>query len=218
MCARWSKYWASTPAWSQVAVKDWAKEAQQLVVTMSLPPRRSPRPKPCALICPSACRSYMVPTLFVALETLPRLANGKLNRLELPEPDLSSSPKREWRIRCAADSGGGGFGRALCRQVLGVERVGMDDNFFNLGGHSLLATRLVSRIRSVEGGAGHPYRLRSPPRWPALVKSLEKADQAGATGIAALAQTGAHSTLFCRERHGERFNNIWPARRGPTTC
>ncbi len=87
---------------------------------------------------------YMVPTIVVYLERLPLSPSGKVERKALPAPDLSRAesrayvaPRTETERRLAA----------LCQELLGLERVGVDDNFFDLGGHSLLATQLISRVR-----------------------------------------------------------------------
>jgi len=86
---------------------------------------------------------YMVPSVFMLLDALPLTPNGKLDRKALPVLDgeqsgtLYVAPHTETAIKLAA----------IWTDVLGLERVGIHDNFFDLGGHSLLATRIVSRVR-----------------------------------------------------------------------
>jgi len=87
---------------------------------------------------------YMCPSALVVLETLPLTANAKVDRKALPAPEGARAPSagyvapRDDLEREVA---------ALWAEVLGVERVGIHDDFLSLGGHSLLATKLVSRLR-----------------------------------------------------------------------
>nr|WP_277755354.1 non-ribosomal peptide synthetase [Pseudomonas kitaguniensis] len=90
---------------------------------------------------------YMVPSAFVMLASLPLTTNGKLDRKALPAPDADALARREYeRPQGEVEQ----TLAALWQELLGVERVGRHDNFFEMGGHSLLAVKLVERMRQLE--------------------------------------------------------------------
>lgn len=88
---------------------------------------------------------YMIPTVFVRLGSLPLTPNGKVDRAVLPSPDPMNTvrdrvfvgPRNIVEERVAGILG----------DLLGLELVGVDDNFFLLGGHSLLGTQVIARVR-----------------------------------------------------------------------
>jgi len=92
--------------------------------------------------------SYMVPAAFVRLAALPLTVNGKLDRKALPEPDETAYARGEYvepstpTERTLA---------AIWQQLLGIDRVGVNDDFFALGGHSMLTIRLVNEVVRVLG-------------------------------------------------------------------
>jgi amino acid adenylation domain-containing protein len=86
---------------------------------------------------------YMVPADWVVLAALPLTSNGKTDRAALPAPDASAAEREYAAPRTAVEE----VLAEIWRDVLGVERVGVHDDFFALGGHSLLATRVVTRTR-----------------------------------------------------------------------
>jgi amino acid adenylation domain-containing protein len=88
---------------------------------------------------------YMIPSRFVWLEALPLTPSGKLDRSALPPPG-KATPDDESHRRPAATPLEKVLAGIWC-EVLGLEEVGMDENFFDLGGHSLLATQVASRVR-----------------------------------------------------------------------
>ncbi|NEA64769.1 amino acid adenylation domain-containing protein [Streptomyces sp. SID12488] len=87
---------------------------------------------------------HMVPAAVVLLDRLPELANGKLDRSALPAPDFAALS--------TGRAPGSALEKALCgvlADVLGLEEIGVDDDFFALGGDSIMAMQLVSRARAV---------------------------------------------------------------------
>ncbi|MCC7213835.1 MAG: amino acid adenylation domain-containing protein, partial [Nitrospira sp.] len=88
---------------------------------------------------------YMVPSIFLTLDALPRTPNGKVDRKALPAPDLDGAGGSTY---VAPRSVTEELLAGIWADILGLERVGVRDHFFELGGHSLLATQVVSRIRS----------------------------------------------------------------------
>ncbi len=91
--------------------------------------------------------SYMVPSYFVELEELPT-ANGKLDRKALPEPEIRSGSSAEY---VAPRDEMEQVLAEIWEEVLGVEKVGIYDNFFDLGGHSLTAISCVAKIKKKIG-------------------------------------------------------------------
>ncbi|HYR07355.1 MAG TPA: amino acid adenylation domain-containing protein, partial [Longimicrobium sp.] len=91
---------------------------------------------------------YMVPSAFVPMDRLPLTRNGKVDRRALPEPDAADVAGAEYVApRTQTEQ----VVAALWAELLGVERVGATDRFFDLGGQSLLATRAVARVREALG-------------------------------------------------------------------
>jgi amino acid adenylation domain-containing protein len=92
---------------------------------------------------------YMVPSIFVPLETLPLTPNGKVDRAALPDPDAENTlraepftaPRTPIEVRMSG----------IVTKLLNLNEVSVNDNFFLLGGHSLLGTQLIGRIRAIFG-------------------------------------------------------------------
>ncbi|HEX2205126.1 MAG TPA: amino acid adenylation domain-containing protein [Longimicrobium sp.] len=114
---------------------------------------------------------HMVPSWLVRVASLPRLPNGKLDRGALPAPDTGAAGDDFVAPRTATEEA---LAR-VWREVLGVDRVGADDDFFDLGGHSLLAAQVVSRVRDALGAEIPLRALFEAPRLAALAAAVDAA-------------------------------------------
>jgi amino acid adenylation domain-containing protein len=156
-------------SWSEVdAIAHYDVIFQQSSPTLTIPPllRETEQPKPWSAYANNPLQGklsrqlipqlrnflqqnlpdYMVPSALVRMKALPLTPNGKVDRRALPAPESDRS-HLEGEFVAARDR----IEEALAgifAQVLGVEQVGVYDNFFDLGGHSLLATQVISHIRT----------------------------------------------------------------------
>ncbi|HEV2704611.1 MAG TPA: methyltransferase, partial [Pyrinomonadaceae bacterium] len=90
---------------------------------------------------------YMIPSAFVVMDALPLTSSGKVDRRALPAPD-HLRPELAQNFAAPRTPVETELTR-IWGEVLKLERIGINDNFFDLGGHSLLATQVISRIREV---------------------------------------------------------------------
>jgi amino acid adenylation domain-containing protein len=124
---------------------------------------------------------YMIPSVFLMMDAFPLTSNGKVDRKALPDidgarPDLDSTyvpPQTELERKIAR----------IWQEVLSIEKVGLDDNFFDLGGHSLLMFKAHTRLQDVFGRSFSMVELFRYPTISALANYLGK-DPQEAGGLA----------------------------------
>lgn len=111
---------------------------------------------------------YMIPSVFVEMDSLPFSASGKVDLAALPVPEVSPdayvAPRNPVERRIAE----------ILAPLLGVEEVSVEDNFFMLGGHSLLGTQLIARLRSTFGVELTLRSLFESPTIAALAGQVER--------------------------------------------
>ena len=122
----------------------------------------------------SALPEYMIPSTFVPLEALPLTPNGKLDRQALPSPDGARQetatpfvpPATEVEHKLAA----------IFRELLGMNEIGVDDNFFDLGANSLMMVRVVEKIRAELGQKISLVRVFQFPTLSTLAAAIAGSD------------------------------------------
>jgi amino acid adenylation domain-containing protein len=160
---------------------------------------------------------YMVPGLFVEISSLPLTLNGKVDRGALRLEEWSRPELETGYIapRTPIEEGIAGIWSALLR----MERIGIDDNFFDLGGHSLLATQVVSRLRESFGVELQLRAFFERPTVRALARAVDTATVSSAgepllavscEGVADLPLSHAQERLWFLDQlaPGQSFYNI----------
>lgn len=116
---------------------------------------------------------YMVPSAIVFVDAFPLTANGKLDRKALPKPDALRVSEENSAAFAAPATPVQMAVAQMWREVLKVERVGVDDNFFTIGGNSLLAARVLSRVR---GQFQVELRMAAIFRTPTIAELAEQVE------------------------------------------
>ncbi|MDQ1034531.1 amino acid adenylation domain-containing protein [Streptomyces sp. V3I8] len=156
------------------------------------PPDRADLRAWCARYLPP----YAVPSEFVVLDALPVGVSGKLDRSALPDPgrpaaDSASAAPRDETERIVAE---------VWADVLGLDRIGIDDSFFDLGGHSLLATMAVSRIAQRLGREIELRTVFENPTVRAFAPCVTAARASGASGVVPVDRGRPLPLSFAQER------------------
>ncbi|HEX3527674.1 MAG TPA: condensation domain-containing protein, partial [Thermoanaerobaculia bacterium] len=202
-------------------------------------PAAGPDPSPQALAAFLAERlpGYMVPAAWVLLDRLPLTANGKVDRAALPAPsgkvDRAALPAPSGKVDGAAlpapsERGeGGGYVAprspveqvlaGIWEEVLGLQRVGMEDDFFALGGHSLIAAQVTSRVLKAFSVELSPRVLFERPTVAAMAAEVEQLRGSGATASApplVRAARGTEAPMSFRQEWRWVLDQISPSNTG----
>ena len=140
---------------------------------------------------------YMVPSAYVVMTALPLTVNGKVDRRALPSPDIDAyglgtyeDPQGETEMALAA----------IWRELLKLDRVGRQDNFFALGGHSLLAVRMITRVQQTLGVELAIRDLFMHPELADLARMVEKTGRAALPPISRAERNQRMPLSFAQQR------------------
>ncbi|GAC1448561.1 MAG: hypothetical protein NVSMB9_31850 [Isosphaeraceae bacterium] len=182
-----------------VATPEDPRGVKRLVAYLTVSPGAS-RPEETSLRTEleRALPGFMVPALFVFMDALPLTANGKVDRQALPLPDPTelreetpfTAPRNDLEAKLAL----------AWREVLGITRIGVHDDFFRLGGNSILGLRLIARIEEV-CGACLPYltllRATTIEQMSRIIEGLGEEESAAASTVVAIQPEGPETPFFC---------------------
>jgi amino acid adenylation domain-containing protein len=170
------------PSVAQAVVAAWGSAPEELRLAAWVVPAAGAAPDPADLRAHlrATLPEPMVPSAWTLLPTLPLTPNGKVDRAALPPPDRASVATTVYEEpRTAAER----EIAEIWRDLLGAERVGLHDNFFDLGGHSLLMVRVQGRISRQLGREITMVDLFSHPTVSSLARLLTGAAESDAVPL-----------------------------------
>ncbi|WUI73714.1 amino acid adenylation domain-containing protein [Streptomyces sp. NBC_00400] len=150
---------------------------QQLVGYVTTTDGASPEPAALRAHLAATLPDHMIPAAFVVLDRWPMTPNGKIDRTALPAPGFAGAGAAGRAPRTAREE----ILAGVFAEILGVDSVTVDDNFFEMGGHSLLATRLISRIRTALDAE---LSIRAVFEAPTVARLAARLGEAGSTRAA----------------------------------
>ncbi|WP_018268147.1 non-ribosomal peptide synthetase, partial [Methylosinus sp. LW4] len=137
---------------------------------------------------------HMIPAAFVYLVALPLTANGKLDRKALPAPDLDARPRPE---HVAPRTQTEWILLREFKEILGLERIGVDDNFFELGGSSILGMKLIERIRRSLCSTLLVTAIFRAPSVAQLARLISSDEDRMQTSLVRMSAGPARAPLYC---------------------
>ena len=160
---------------------------------------------------------YMVPAALVMLERLPLTPSGKVDRRALPAPEAAAADGAYRAPRTVTEE----ILAGIWAEVLGVERVGVEEGFFDLGGHSLLATQVVSRARHALGVEVPLRTLFEAPTVAELAGRIEALRSEGTSPAPPIERLPRQGRKGCRSpsrSSGSGWSTGWTRGAPRTTC
>jgi amino acid adenylation domain-containing protein len=190
---------AKHPSVRQAAVvlREQAPGDQRLFAYLVRDGKRAPSVAELRVFLDRQLPDFMIPSSFVWLDSFPLTPSGKIDRKALPAPVLSR-PELEDAFVAPRSAVEAKIARIWC-EILGVERVGVHDNFFDLGGHSLLAAQLAARI---EKQLGRQLALATIFRSPTVAELAAMFQERGRSkqefpSLVAVQPKGTRPPFFC---------------------
>ena len=196
-----------------VLARDDERGNKRLVAYLVLKPQQAPTTNELRSFLKEKLPDYMIPSAFVILDTWPLTPNGKVDRRALPAPDQVRQEPEETFAAPQDD-----LEHQLTKiweEVLGIQPIGIQNNFFDLGGHSLLAIRLCNEIEKKLGKTLSVATLFQAPTIQQLANLLRHEACSAPCPSLAIIQPGSSKKppLFCIHVLGKGFEFYRPLAR-----